>query len=102
MSASHRAVALAALGRVGPAEAAFFIKKGERSQDALGTTQVERVRLRKPQDRRLGPFGRALAVSLQGFPAHIQRFDQDPDGASAQEGEVARPRPGDDQGQELG
>ena len=58
--------------------------------------------LREPGYCRLGPFGRAFALSLQGVPAHLQRADQDADGASAQEGEAARPRPGDDRGQEPG
>ena len=48
--------------------------------------------LRGPRNRRLGPFGRAFAISLQELRAHVQHADQDADGASAQEGEVARSR----------
>jgi transposase-like protein len=43
MSASQRAEALAALEQAGAAEAASFMRKGKRSEDALGTTGVERV-----------------------------------------------------------
>ena len=58
--------------------------------------------LRGPRDRRLGPLGRAVAISLQESRAHVQRLDQNADGASAQEGEVARPRARDDRGQKPG
>ena len=57
--------------------------------------------LRGPRDRRLGPLGRAVAVSLQELRAHVQRADQNADGASAQEGEVARPRPAMIEGKSL-
>ena len=36
--------------------------------------------LRGPRDRRLGPVGRAVAVSLQELRAHLQCVDQDTDG----------------------
>jgi hypothetical protein len=56
--------------------------------------------LRGPRNRRLGPLTRSFAVSLQELRAHVQRADQDADGASAQEGPLARSRPSDDRGQE--
>ena len=49
-----------------------------------------------------GVVRRAFAVSLQELPAHVQRADQNADGASAQEGEMARSRARDDRGQEPG
>ena len=58
--------------------------------------------LREPRNRRLGPVGRAVAVSLQSLPAHLQHADQNADGAPAQEGQVGRSCPGDDRGQEPG
>src|SRR3984885_14010609 len=58
--------------------------------------------LRGTRGRRLGPLARTFAVSLQELWAHLQCADQDADGASAQEGEMARSRPGDDRGQEPG
>jgi hypothetical protein len=69
---------------------------------------VERVEsqdcphLRQPRGRRLGPLGRAVAVPLQELPAHLQRAHQNVDGASAQEGALARSRPDDDRGPEPG
>ena len=81
--------------------------RGKRAEDALGTTGVERVeRQGCPHcaGREIvgGPVGRAVAVSLQELRAHLQCVDQDTDGASAQEGEMARSRPGDDRGRKPG
>src|SRR5580698_6666341 len=45
--------------------------------------------LRGTRGRRLGPLARTFAVSLQELRAHLQCADQDADGASAQEGEMA-------------
>ena len=58
--------------------------------------------LRGPRNRRLGPLAWAFAVSLQELRAHLQYADQDADGASAQEGPLARSRARDDRGQEPG
>ena len=83
-------------------------KRRSRGKDALGTTSHERIEaqglspLRGPRDRRLGPLARTFAVSLHELRAHVQRADQDPNGASAQEGPLARSRQSDDRRQELG
>ena len=58
--------------------------------------------LRWPRNRWLGPLAWAFAVSLQELRAHLQYADQDADGASAQEGPLARSRARDDRGQEPG
>jgi len=58
--------------------------------------------LRQPRDRRLGPLGRAVAVSVQELRAHVQCIDQNAHGAPAQEGALARSRPRDDRGHEPG
>jgi hypothetical protein len=62
-----------------------------RREDALGSASHERVESQGcphcgPRGRRLGPLAWAFAVSLQELRAHIQRADQHPDGASAENG----------------
>ena len=57
---------------------------------------------RGPGHRRLGSRERSGALSLQELPTHLQRLDQDADGATAQERAMARPRPGDDRGNQRG
>jgi hypothetical protein len=79
-----------------------------RREDALGSASHERVESQGcphcagREVVGLGPLARAFAISLQELRAHIQRADQHPDGASAQEGALARSRPGDDRGQKSG
>ena len=69
---------------------------------ALSGWKAGAARIARVADRRLGPLGRAVAIPLQELRTHVQRLDQNAHGASAQEGEVARSRPGDDRGQEPG
>ena len=87
------------------------MKKGgkrSRQEDALGTTRCRARRgsrlsaLRGTSGRRLGPLAWAFAIPLQSLRAHLQRADQDGNGASTQEGALARPRPGDDRRQKPG
>ena len=107
MSAAQRTEALAALEKAA-ADAASDEDEGQAERGCAGNDRRRAGRasglsaLRGSRNRRLGPFGRAFAVSLQELRAHVQRADQNADGASAQEGEVARSRPGDDRGQEPG
>jgi len=78
-----------------------------RREDALGSASHERVESQGcphcagREVVGLGPLARAFAISPQELRAHIQRADQHPDGASAQEGALARSRRGDDRGQRL-
>jgi hypothetical protein len=78
-----------------------------RREDALGSPSHERVESHGcphcagGEVVGLGPLARAFVISLQELRAHIQRADQHPDGASAQEGALARSRRGDDRGQRL-
>src|SRR5271165_2901231 len=58
--------------------------------------------LRGSRHRRLGTRERSGALPLQELRAHVQRPDQDGDGGLAQEGAMARPRPGDDRGDQRG
>ena len=113
MSEAQRAEALAALEKAGAGgdAAAASAKQGRASAAPGGRAWNDRRRagrgsgvspLRGPRDRRLGPLARAFAVPLQELRAHLQRADQDADGASAQEGEMARSRARDDRGQEPG
>ena len=110
MNEGQRTEAIAALEKaiaVGAEGEGFAKKGGERSrqEDALGTTQSRARRgsgLSSTRGRRLGPLARTFAVSLQELWAHLQCADQDADGASAQEGEMARSRQSDDRGQEPG
>ena len=113
MSAEQRAEAMAALEKAGGSgtRSAELQRRGRQARAPGGRAWNDRRRarrgsgmspLRGPRDRRLGPVGRAFAVSLQELRAHLQRADQDADGASAQEGEMARSRPGDDRGQKPG
>ncbi len=98
MNEGQRTEAIAALEKaiaVGTEGGASAKKAGQRSRqkDALGTTSHRARRgsglssLRGTRGRRLGPLARTFAVSLQELWAHLQCADQDPDGASAQEGE---------------
>jgi hypothetical protein len=100
MSSGQRSEAMAALEKasvVGGAAGASVKKGGKssRQEDALGTTGVERVAAQGcPHGAGrevpwLGPFAWAFAVSLQELRAHLQRADQDADGASSQEGKMA-------------
>ncbi len=58
--------------------------------------------LRGARHRRLGTGERSGALPLQELRAHVQRPDEDADGGAAQEGAMARPRPGDDRGNQRG
>jgi hypothetical protein len=58
--------------------------------------------LRGSGDRGLGALARAFAVPLQELLAHLQRADQDANGASAQKGALARACAGDDRRPKLG
>ena len=113
MSEDQRREAMVALEKasvVGGAAAASAKKGGKRGrqEDALGTTGVERVAAQgcpHCAGREIVGWGRShglFAVSLQELRAHLQYADQDADGASAQEGPLARSRARDDRGQEPG
>ena len=111
MSSAQRAEAFATLEkRARAAPTRRSAGQGE-AQSPRGCAWRERRRarrgsrvspLRGSRDRWLGPFGRAFAISLQELRAHVQRADQNADGASAQEGALARSRAGDDRGHEPG
>jgi hypothetical protein len=105
MNEGQRTEAIAALEKASEvgAEGGGSAKKagkGGRPKDALGTTSHERVAAQgcpHCAGREVvgwGPLARTFAVSLQKLWAHLQCADQDADGASAQEGEMARSRPG--------
>ena len=112
MNEGQRTEAIAALEKasaVGAEGGASAKKAGKRGrQKDAGNGQRRACRgsgmssLRGTRGRRLGPLARTFAVSLQKLWAHLQCADQDADGASAQEGEMARSRAGDDRGQEPG
>jgi hypothetical protein len=88
MNEGQRTEAIAALEKasaVGAKGGASAKKDGKhgRQEDVLRTTSVERV-------------------AAQGYPHCAGRRSSDADGASAQEGEMARSRQSDDRGQEPG
>src|ERR1700735_1318559 len=110
MSEDQRREAMVALEKasvVGGAAAASAKKGGKRGrqEDALGTTGVERVAAQgcpHCAGREIVGWGRShglLRFSLQELRAHLQYADQDAEGASAQEGPLARSRARDDRGQ---
>ena len=113
MSEDQRREAMVALEKasvVGGA-ADSFRQEGRQARPPGGRARNDRRRarggsgvspLRGPRNRRLGPLAWAFAVSLQELRAHLQYADQDADGASAQEGPLARSRARDDRGQEPG
>jgi hypothetical protein len=113
MSEGQRREAMAALEKasgVGGAAAASAKKGGKRSrrEDALGTTGVERVAAQGCPHcaaREVVGWGRShglLRFRWQELRTHLQCADQDADGASAQEGEMAGSRARDDRGQKPG
>ena len=103
MSAAQRAEALALLGTVGVGSSPSAETKGtgKRTEDALGTTGVERVeRQGCPHcaGRDLVGWGRAsglLRFRCKSCGGYVYR-EKTPSCASAQEGEMGRSRPGDD------
>ena len=112
MSEDQRREAMVALEKasvVGGAAAASAKKGGKRGrqEDALGTTGVERVAAQgcpHCAGREIVGWGRShgLLRFRCRLRAHLQYADQDADGASAQEGPLARSRARDDRGQEPG
>ena len=110
MNEGQRTEAIAALEKArGRGRGGRFCEEGQQAWPPKGRAGNDQSRarrgsglssLRGTRGRRLGPLARTFAVSLQELWAHLQCADQDADGASAQEGEMARSRPGDDRGQE--
>ena len=100
--------ALTAIKKAAADAASGMKTTGKRREDALerpASKRVERQGCPRCASREIVGWGRSdglLRISLQSLPAHVQRSDQDADGASAQEGEVAGSRPGDDRGHESG
>jgi hypothetical protein len=78
-------------------------KRTRWERPASSASRLKDVLIARDARSSVGPARkRTFAVSLQELWAHLQCADQDADGASAQEGEMARSRPGDDRGQEPG
>ena len=112
MSEGQRAEAMAALEKASVVGGAAGLRRSRaEARPPRGRARNDRRRarrgsglspLRGPRGRRLGPLAWAFAVSLQELRAHFQCADQDADGASAQEGQMARSRARDDRGQEPG
>ena len=103
IAALEKASAVGAEGEVLRRRPASVAAKGRAGNDQSRARRGSGLSsLRGTRGRRLGPLARTFAVSLQELWAHLQCADQDADGASAQEGEMARSRPGDDRGREPG
>jgi hypothetical protein len=102
IAALEKASAVGAEGEVLQRGAASLAAKRTRWERPASSASRLRAVLIARAARALGPLARTFAVSLQELRAHLQCADQDADGASAQEGEMARSSARDDRGQKPG
>ena len=110
MSAAQRTEALTALKKASGGRRCGVRDENDRQaaqrmrseRPASSGSSVRAVRIARAARSSAGVVRTGFCGIAAKLPAHVQRADQDADGASAQEGEVAGSRPGDDRGQEPG